>query len=73
MQWIKIRIYANCVRWNLLYVAANIVIPIKAGSTSRSQVKWSFGFMPDQIRTEKNITNHRYFISFFPASLFAAF
>ena len=43
--------YKIGVSLNELYVAANKTPPISAGTTSRNQVNWSLGFIPDHNKT----------------------
>jgi hypothetical protein len=46
-----------------------MMMPTNAGSTSRSQVNWSFGLMPDQTSTLKKISSQIIRIFIFTKSL----
>ena len=47
--------YKIGVSLNELYVDANKTPPIRAGATSRNQVNWSLGFIPDHNKTIEKI------------------
>ena len=50
----RIKKYVKLVNWNFLYVKTKIRKPIIAGETSKNQVKYSLGFIPERINPMKN-------------------
>ena len=50
----RMKKYVKLVNWKRLKVKARMAKPIAAGNTSKNQVKYSFGLIPERISPMKN-------------------